>query len=413
MVRMGCRIGLIIAVLFIFFSQPAGAAVNSSSTVQQFSGRSFVGVRLSSLHLENTTIRNMVLEDVIADGAYFHNIVFDNCRFSWVDLRRSFFEDVVFRNCILESGKAADGTLRLTNFEGSSVNNVLFEQSRLYKVRLAELRGSGGSVSFKKITDLVPEEGCELLLSGLELRVSVEDSLISGGKIKVQMGEKNKSFLLARNSIFSGFSGYCDAIFMQDCTIADSHLGAAEIVVRDSSLSGTEVLCTDTGYLAYNHYPADSRGSCNAVRALGRGKLYILHRDPAPAHLSMGGGNLEARNITLAAPMLGSKTGEVTRRLDLRNVIFKGGSWRYLRLLSGQWENVVIEPPVIVDESRLENVAAYNLQFPLGEPWSGIEESEASLYFGLMRRPVPFSWEEVHVPAPEDWGIVWRKTGGH
>ena len=101
MVRMGCRIGLIIAVLFIFFSQPAGAAVNSSSTVQQFSGRSFVGVRLSSLHLENTTIRNMVLEDVIADGAYFHNIVFDNCRFSWVDLRRSFFEDVVFRNCIL------------------------------------------------------------------------------------------------------------------------------------------------------------------------------------------------------------------------------------------------------------------------------------------------------------------------
>ena len=84
-----------------------------------------------------------------------------------------------------------------------------------------------------------------------------------------------------------------------------------------------------------------------------------------------------------------------------------------MRLLSGQWENVVIEPPVIVDESRLENVAAYNLQFPLGEPWSGIEESEASLYFGLMRRPVSFSWEEVHVPAPEDWGIVWRKTGGH
>ncbi len=413
MVRMGCRIALIIAILFVFLNSFAGATPHLSSTVQRFNDHSFVGVELCDLRLENTIIRNMILEDVIASGAHFHNIVFDNCRFLRVDLRHSFFENVVFRNCILESGKAADGTSRLTSFEGSSMKDVLFEQSRLYKVRLAELQGAGGSVSFKKMTDIVPEEGCELLLSGRELRIGVEDSLISGGKIKVQMGEKNKSFLMARNSIFSGFSGYCDAIFMQDCTIADSHLGAAEMVVRDSSLSGTEVLCTDKGYLAYNHYPADSRGSSNAVRALGKGKLYILHRDPTPAYLSLGGGNLEARNITLASPMLGSKTGEVTRRLDLRNVILKGGSWCSLRLLRGQWENVVIEPPVIVHESRLENVAAYNLQFPQGEPWSGIEDSEGSLYFGLMRRPVPFSWEDVRVPVPEDWGFAWRKAGGH
>ena len=58
------------------------------------------------------------------------------------------------------------------------------------------------------------------------------------------MAEKNKSFLIARNSIFSRFSVYCDAIFMQNCTIADSRLGAAELIVRDSSLSGAEVLST-------------------------------------------------------------------------------------------------------------------------------------------------------------------------
>ena len=116
--------------------------------------------------------------------------------------------------------------------------------------------------------------------------------------------------------------------------------------------------------------------------------------------------------LVLASPILGSKAGEVTRRLDLRNVQIKGGSWRYLRLLSGQWENVVIEPPVIVDKSRLENVAAYNLQFPQGEPWSEVEESEGPLYFGVTRRPTPFAWEEVHVPEPVDWGIAWRVIGG-
>ena len=83
-----------------------------------------------------------------------------------------------------------------------------------------------------------------------------------------------------------------------------------------------------------------------------------------------------------------------------------------MRLLSGQWENVVIEPPVIVDKSRLENVAAYNLQFPQGEPWSEVGESEGPLYFGVTRRPTPFAWEEVHVPEPEDWGIAWRVIGG-
>ena len=132
----------------------------------------------------------------------------------------------------------------------------------------------------------------------------------------------------------------------------------------------------------------------------------------AGEYLLLGGGNLEARDIVLASPILGSKAGEVTRRLDLRNVQIKGGSWRYLRLLSGQWENVVIEPPVIVDKSRLENVAAYNLQFPQGEPWSEVEESEGPLYFGVTRRPTPFAWEEVHVPEPEDWGIAWRVIGG-
>ena len=411
MLRAMRRFGFILAAFIIFFSQAVGAEIRLSGTDKQLSGHTFVGVRLYDLHLADTVIRDMVFEDVVAGGARFRNIIFENCRFLRVDLSHSVFENVVFRNCALESGKNADGTLVLTTFEGSSMKDVLFEQSRLYRVRLAELRGAGGKVSFKKMTDIVPEENYGLLLSGQE-RICVEDSQISGGKIKIHMAEKNKSFLIARNSIFSRFSVYCDAIFMQNCTVADSRLGAAELVVRDSSLSGAEVLSTVKGYLVHNLYSTGKGGAGNSAHALGKGKIYVLHRDPAPAHLSLGGGNLEARDITLASPVLGSKAGEVTRRLDLRNVEIKGGSWRYLRLLSGQWENVVIEPPVIVDKSRLENVAAYNLQFPQGEPWSEVEESEGPLYFGVTRRPTPFAWEEVHVPEPEDWGIAWRVIGG-
>ena len=412
MLRSMRRFSLLLAAFIIFFSQISGAEVRLSGAGKQLSGHTFVGVRLCDLRLADTVIRDMVFEDVVAGGAHFRNIIFENCRFSRVDLSHSTFENVVFRNCALESGKNADDTLVLTTFEGSSMKDVLFEQSRLYRVRLAELQGAGGKVSFKKMTDIVPEENYGLLLSGQELRICVEDSQIRGGKIKIHMDEKNKSFLIARNSIFSRFSVYCDAIFMQNCTIADSRLGAAELIVRDSSLSGAEVLSTVKGYLVYNLYSSGKGGAGNSAHALGKGKIYVLHRDPAPAHLSLGGGNLEARDIVLASPILGSKAGEVTRRLDLRNVQIKGGSWRYLRLLSGQWENVVIEPPVIVDKSRLENVAAYNLQFPQGEPWSEVEESEGPLYFGVTRRPTPFAWEEVHVPEPEDWGIAWRVIGG-
>ena len=49
----------------------------------------------------------------------------------------------------------------------------------------------------------------------------------------------------------------------------------------------------------------------NSAHALGKGKIYVLHRDPAPAHLSLGGGNLEARDIVLASPILPSKNNFV------------------------------------------------------------------------------------------------------
>ena len=94
----------------------------------------------------------------------------------------------------------------------------------------------------------------------------------AAARLKIHMAEKNKSFLIARNSIFSRFSVYCDAIFMQNCTIADSRLGAAELIVRDSSLSGAEVLSTVKGYLVYNLYSSGKGGAGNSAHALGRGK---------------------------------------------------------------------------------------------------------------------------------------------
>ena len=173
MLRAMRRFGFILAAFIIFFSQAVGAEIRLSGTDKQLSGHTFVGVRLYDLHLADTVIRDMVFEDVVAGGARFRNVIFENCRFLRVDLSHSVFENVVFRNCALESGKNADGTLVLTTFEGSSMKDVLFEQSRLYRVRLAELRGAGGKVSFKKMTDIVPEENYGLLLSGQELRICV------------------------------------------------------------------------------------------------------------------------------------------------------------------------------------------------------------------------------------------------
>ena len=164
MLRSMRRFSLLLAAFIIFFSQISGAEVRLSGAGKQLSGHTFVGVRLCDLRLADTVIRDMVFEDVVAGGAHFRNIIFENCRFSRVDLSHSTFENVVFRNCALESGKNTDDTLVLTTFEGSSMKDVLFEQSRLYRVRLAELQGAGGKVSFKKMTDIVPEENYGLLL---------------------------------------------------------------------------------------------------------------------------------------------------------------------------------------------------------------------------------------------------------
>jgi hypothetical protein len=68
----------------------------------------------------------------------------------------------------------------------------------------------------------------------------------------------------------------------------------------------------------------------------------------------------------------------------------------------GQWENVRIYPEIKVGDTSLGEVRMHNVTFPEGNPWRGTEEIRITPVYSAT----PFDWPEVHVPTPEELGLI-------
>jgi len=184
------------------------------------------------------------------------------------------------------------------------------------------------------------------------------------------------------------------------------------LIVTDSILRG-DANVGRRGYFVRNKYvPGTTELIDGEIIILGFGlhaepnaSVYVLAKDNEPTAFRVLGGTVTLRGFTLVNTTLGSLLKEKApiTAINLHNVTIQGGEWEGLRLLGGQWENVKMEPPILVDQTYIKNLRYRQLNFPKGAPWN----KKGEFVLEAKESPDPFVWEEVKIPTPEDFGMVW------
>ncbi|SHN71490.1 hypothetical protein [Desulfovibrio litoralis] len=86
---------------------------------------------------------------------------------------------------------------------------------------------------------------------------------------------------------------------------------------------------------------------------------------------------------------------------SFKNVTIRGGDWKNLELLGGKWENVNIYPEINMDNASIDNVKAYNVNYPEGAPFRGTPTGKTTINVSKT----PLDWPEIHVPTFEELGF--------
>jgi hypothetical protein len=107
------------------------------------------------------------------------------------------------------------------------------------------------------------------------------------------------------------------------------------------------------------------------------------------------------KTTIINAELVNFSMSEVPVDIDLKDVVIRGGKWWDLRMKGGgRWENVKIYPQITLENAVLGDIEAYNLTFPEGNPWVGNAKSN------LKKVDKPFDWPQIHVPTPQELGLV-------
>ena len=363
-------------------------------------------VELNGLNLRDAIIKNLILEDVKTIDAKFTNITFENCTFIKADIR-AVFSNVAFKNCRFLSLDDSFHHTKITRFDESVFDNVLFEDTEFVHVDLGGIHGNGGYVLFKNVAKAIPRGEAPFMdISDAEVRI--DNSIIHG----VIAGEENVNSI-TKNSKYIKGGIYCGHNFVMNSSTEDGNqFGSSKtLVIKDSIVDGNAII-HGNGYLLHNTYiPGIIAlwGGATIVGGFGihveeNGHAYVIAKNDEPTALRLFGGDITLKNFTLTNTIIGSSLESTPdiNALNLQNVIIRGGEWDG-KILGGKWENVRIEPSVSIGKPEIRNIQAYRLEFPKASPWSKYDVFE----FDVTESPTPFEWPEIKAPTPEDIGLVW------
>lgn len=379
---------------------------------EKLSGMHVSGGRIRGLKLHNAAIRGMVMSNVDAWESEFSNITFENCTFSDVDFAHSVFENVAFINCTLQpSGLPVRDNL--TGFEFATMRDVLFDGGKLDRVSFGLLAGDNSFVYFRNLHEAMAEGD---IIGGSHMRLRVENCTLEGN---LDAYQENSSIWMKNVTMKRGnVSG--QKVYLENCSLPTrGKIGGDTLVIKGSNLPLVELTASEQIYLVNNLYPnpegeakvinsivKTKRYHTSIIRPLERVLVYIEHGDPQPAFLTFARGNISVRGMNLFAPEVSNPRTQdkVIHYLNFRDVSIQGGgAWHNLDMQGGQWENVSIEPAIAVSNTTIQNIKAYNLRFPKGDPW----DRQGDFTFEYTESPSPFEWPEVHVPTPEELGLEW------
>jgi uncharacterized protein YjbI with pentapeptide repeats len=428
------RIAIIIAAIFLGVVVMMGyhALPNAPKTVaeinanpQLLNGLRFSKGSLKGLVLRNAHIRGMVFNDIQAPESIIENVTFENCVFTKTNFRWSYFENVAFINCTMLNDGDPEDINNTTIFEYSRMNNILFDNTKMRHVIIHGIDGNGGYFLLRNMNDVVPRGGTGQIIIACDLHCRIDNSNFPTSGVIVEGDEKKNSIYVQNSRLNNLFLKSTNIYIYNSILSSGSLMSDNDAVIKDSTITHTALAVVRKGYFVNNAYPTHGapqedlyakgfmRYGLSEIAADIGGHAYVLGSAGEPCHLGFFTGNVTIQNIMLKQPLfwLGNKENPNTI-INMKNVTLQGGVFTGLRVKGGMWENVSIEPTVLINDASITNVKAYRLEFTKGEPW----RKEGSFTFDVQTCYQPFEWEEIHVPTPEEMGLTWwpeRDPGYH
>ncbi len=377
---------------------------------QSLSGQYIKDGQVDDLEIKNALITGLQLKNVTFLKASIENVTFEGCTFEKVNFSRTNFSNVQFKNCVFkESGKTSFPD-NLTQITGTA-RDILFLGCELNNIEFAFSDTSSGFLLFKNITKArsVDKNGPFILSGGAHIRIdncSIQSGIIGG---------RENASAMVKNSVFTNASVYAGKNFISGSKFSEEcYPGGKLLVITDSELTGGMLHVSGTAYALNNSYKytvvksdfGDIVAGVGIKTLKPENKVYVTGKEGVHC-LRIIGGDVEVRNLTLFTPTVSQLNNPAPiTALNLKDVTIQGGYWKGLALLSGKWENVSIEPPVVVKKTSIQNIQAYRLEYPKGPPFT----NKSEIRMDVKEVNQPFEWPEIVAPTPEEHGLIWWPT---
>jgi uncharacterized protein YjbI with pentapeptide repeats len=352
---------------------------------------------LNDLNFENVTLKDVTFKEVNFRRPRFKNVVFENCNFEGSRFSSGVYEDVLFKGGSMQP-TTSHGRIERQEFIYSQFSNVVLDG---VKIHGGKLSGTGDLVIVKNMPDINGFGSHRpSFFSGTGNRVRIDNCIVKNTGF---VHDEGKVYIT--NSTFHNatMAGHPDVAYIDKCSANEGLTGAKICVATNSDLMG--------GYLGGGKaYFINNKYRDNVEKNLGfktRGDkntfIYIIGNGSTIIPYYALGGNVTIIDSELKKPYF-IQNGDILS-LNLRNVTIRGGEWIESKVLGGQWENVKIYPSVDITGAVIKNVRGYNVTFPEGPPWTGNSRGQAE----MIVSKTPFTWPEIHVPTPEELGLIWEE----
>jgi uncharacterized protein YjbI with pentapeptide repeats len=358
--------------------------------------------------LENAVIKRATFANSKIWRSIIRNVTFEDCTFSQTHFMTTDFENVTFKGGSISYRPNPRYEADDTSFEDIMFYNVVMDNVALNEAYF-QLGCGDTNLTLRNLTRVRNKYTTFTIYNA---KLVIDNCKASGDFLALLDGKD--STLYVNNCEFrklSGIGGVCKAAYIRNSKFLNfSFIGGGYTTVIENS-----VLTGQIGngvirqlYLINNQYlpSGNSRDPWigrAVLQANTDGKVFLDGQNVKNAYLTVTGGSIYIRDLECVYFILASPADDLTTRsLDLSNVVISGLRLRNLDLKSVRWQNVTVNPPVILLNSKIANFQAYNVSYPRD---GTLESSSDGNSIKITQSKLPFDFPPIIAPTPEALGV--------
>jgi uncharacterized protein YjbI with pentapeptide repeats len=358
--------------------------------------------------LDNAVIKKATFSNSKIWRSQIKNVTFEDCTFSQTHFMTTDFENVTFRGGSISYRPNPRYEADDTSFEDIMFYNVVMDNVALNGAYF-QLGCANTNLTLRNLTRV---RNKYTTFTIYDAKLVMDNCKGTGDFLAILDGAE--STLYVNNCEFtkySGLGGLCRAAYIRNSKFLNFSFigGGYKTVIENSVLTGQigngnirELYLVNNQYLPSGNSRDPWIGRA-VLQANTEGKVFLDGRNVKNANLTVTGGAVYIRDLNCVNFILANAAQDLNpQSLDLSNVVITGLRLRNLDLKSCRWENVTLNPPVILLNTRIANFQGYNFNFPRD---GSLESSSEGNMIKVIESPSPFNLPPIDAPTPEALGI--------